>query len=1376
MKLLPYIFSSLCFLLSCEKKTVVENSQKRDFVEEISIPTKFSIEQYDNTKGLSNSSVNCIFQDSEKLMWIGTWDGLNRFDGNSFKIFRPENTSDNAISNQVVLKIAEGRPSEIWLITMQGISRYDKKNNHFDHYFFSDDKNPVVSESQFQLAVHPDKTVFCAVKTWGIGAFVNEKFQKINADFLQGKSIKIMDFDQTDNLFLLTYEGIFYQLKLSKNQNWTIIEKAEIASNVADFEIGKNVKYLSASGQLFQLDSISKSSEKVTENVKALNGTIFNHIIFEEKSGQLNVDSLKKNNFSWLKSFKNNKVTTIFQGSENVVWVGTDGDGIFKIQPQKTVFNLVSKTQVPQLDGGIVRTFLRDKKFLWIGTKGKGLLQLPWENINDANINPKIFDDQNANLNNSVYALEETGENLMIIGTDGEGISVFDRQTNKIFNWRQLSGTANLPYFKSVYTIYKDSSHVYLGTNGYGLIKFQLSRSKSGFSVKNFQQFRAGNIANSLSSDIIFSIIPENENQLWIGTRLGGLNLFDKKTQKFIIYKNQPDSPKSLSNNDVLSLAKDKQNRLFVGTSFGLNLMQKDENGLVYFERFSEESGLSNNTIHGIIPANNSLWLSTNFGITYFDLNNKKSRIFTKSDGLQNNEFSDGATYFDANSGLVFMGGIKGFNYFLPQKMNESSQIPDLFLEEISGQNQKNPFLQSVVISPGKGAEKKLKLKHNENFFDIHLSAITFIDNEKCSYAYKLEGFDKDWNYIDNRKIISFTNVPPGNYSLLLKWTNNDQVWSVPTKAIDIQIKAVWWQSNFALLSYGIFAIGFLFFVRSYKQKQASLQQNILIREKEEALHENRLSFFTNIAHEFLTPLTLIVGPANKLAENTNLDAKSDKYLHMIQRNSSRLLFLTQQLLEFRKAEDDHLANTVKKFDLTELVEQIAELFDDWALDKSIDFQLNASLNLEGWFDKDKLEKIIFNLLSNAFKYTPSGGKITMDCHIKRGDFEELNIKISNSGKGISKEKLDSLFDRFFLSDTNQDTDPEMFRTGIGLAYVNKLVNVLRGKIDVKSVEDKMTTFLVTIPCESNAFSEKEIDLVSSSVVMSAHLRNILEESNQNYVVPSKMNKIENLASSKKKIMVVEDEGEIHAYIAELLSDNYQIIAAFNGVEALEKMKQELPDLIISDVMMPEMDGVTLCKIVKTDLRTCHIPFIMLTAKNAVQHKLEGLENGANSYIPKPFYPEHLLLRIQKLLEEKELIFQHFTHDNLLSTEISTQNLSETERTFAKKIVELIKTNIANEQLNVSFLQNKLAMSTTQLHRKSKETFNISPTDLVRTIRLKFAAELLRKNQFTVSEICYKSGFNNRSYFYREFKKVFGDTPKNYQQNHQRKSKTFLNN
>ncbi|PCH54149.1 MAG: hybrid sensor histidine kinase/response regulator [Flavobacteriaceae bacterium] len=1341
------------------------------------LEVNYFVEQLDNTKGLSNSSVNTIFQDSENLLWIGTWDGLNRYDGGNFKIFRPELNNENSLSNQVILKIGEDITGQIWILTMQGINRYNKKNNIFKRYYFSRKNDPPLTESEFNIAFDASKKVFCMVKDWGIGYFNGNDFQLLNANNLPKESVKKMKFLPTGELLVLYENNQLYSLVFdTDNTGKMIISKVEIVSGgIREFGILPNQKIciipIIGDSEIYSLLDKNKQTISV-KNIKKIIGQTTNGLVVSNKSEYFIINSKGISvNKLWLKRLKNQKITTLTQGSENIIWTGTDGDGIFKMYPLRKSFNLISKTKVPELDGGIVRSFLKiEGNSFWVGTKGKGLFKFPYNfyEISNESLKYETFNESNSLINNAVFSLSKGKDNLVFIGTDGIGINVYDLKKSKLINWSEIEGKEKCELFKSTYAIYQDEKgFLWIGTNGYGMIRFKIERAGEKLKVTQFKRYLADNdVGGSISSNIIFSIVPKNKNELWIGTRLGGLNLFDKESGLFETYKRDKDNPKSLSSNDILCLNVDDDGKLWVGTSFGLNLLENFEKGSkAVFKSFTVKEGLPNNTIHGIVSDKKSnLWISTNFGLSNFIVDKSKFINYTKNEGLQNNEFADGAYYQDLESDFIFMGGIKGFNYFLPSKIVESTIIPDILIDKISGQNQQVPYYQGLVVSPNSKIVPSIVLEHDQNFFDVELAALTYINSEKCEYAYKMSNFDKNWNTINNRRIISFTNVPYGSYSLWIKWSNSDGVWSQPVQAIDIKIKPVFWRSNIAIALYFIFLFLLILLIVSYYQKQELLRKNILFRKKDEETHQNRLTFFTNIAHELQTPLTLIVGPAQKLAESIDINEKNQRFIKMIQRNSSRLLFLTQQLLEFRKAEFDYLEVIVKQFNLINLVEQIAELFDEWALQKKINYTVEIPSELEGWYDKDKIEKIVFNLLSNAFKYTPENGQIKLKFFIEDLPSKILNIMVVNSGKGLSKDNLDSLFDRFFLADKTGGTPGDLFRTGIGLAYIKKLVTVLRGDIIVDSKENKYTTFIISLPCDKEAFEDKELDKElnkeETQIFISHHLQNILEDS---YTDSSnKVSTLEAILNERKVVLIVEDEIEIQALINEMLKEKYKILMASNGVEALKIVETNIPDIIISDVMMPEMDGLEFCRKIKKNIKTCHIPFILLTAKSSVINRIEGLESGANSYIPKPFYPEHLLVRIQNLLEEKELIQNHFKKGSF-DENLTNIPVEAAEKSFMKKLLNLIQANIENENLQSSFLEKELGMSSSHLYRKIKQLFGIAPGDLIRTVRLKHAAELLKKSTLTVSEICYKSGFNNRSYFYREFKKMYDITPKNYQ-------------
>lgn len=1336
----------------------------------------FSITQLDRSHGLSNSSINTIFQDSDNLLWIGTWDGLNRYDGNNFKVYRPKLNDSNSLTNQVILKIEEDNHGYLWVLTMHGLNKYDRIKDNFQQFYFAKEISSPFSEFEYNMAVNKEKTVFCAVKDWGIGYFDGNEFKNLFVSGLPNETIKKMSFLNSGELVLLYSNNRMYSLKINTDENGDkkAITIEKLFEEVDNFEI--------VNGDSIYTSLISKAIvycnfQKQKNNLKSLEGSNIvsktsKGIILKTAKEYIEIDGYQNTLLNpWLQPLNDLKITSLYQGTDKIVWVGTDGDGIFKIHPKSNPFNLIDKTIIPDIKGGIVRAFLDDGQYsFWVATKGKGLFRFPKHFYKSSLNHPENYiqyNNTNSGINNAVFSLCKGNDNLLFIGSDGPGISVYDLKQQKLFLWSDIIGAEQCDYFNAVYTIYQDEDGVlWVGTNGYGLIRLKIKRSNKQLKIIDFKQFLVNKGANpTLSSNIVFAIVPKSDSELWVGTRLGGLNLYDKENNSFRVYRNQKGEDTSLINDDVLCLHIDKNDRLWVGTSFGLSCLNNSHQlNNLRFINYTKANGLLSNTIHGIVSDEASnLWLSTNFGLSRLIKNSSKFTNYTQSEGLQNNEFADGALYRSPYSNYIFAGGIKGFNYFYPSKIEESTEIPNLFIDKMSGQDEKMSYLKNLVITPNSNQPPAIILKYNQNFFDIDLSVLTFINADKCQLSYKLENFNDSWNKISSPRTISFTNVPSGNYMLWIKWSNTDGVWTLPVKAINIKVEPIIWQTDTAYLIYVLLFILFTLFIWSYFNKQYKLKKNIILQKQEEEIHHNRITFFTNIAHEFQTPLTLIVSPIQKLAELSNLNEKSRRYIKMIEQNASRLLFLTQQLLEFRKAEEDHLGVLVKKLDLVNLLEQIAELFDEWALQKNITFEVIIPSKLMGWFDKDKIEKIIFNLLSNAFKYTPEGGFIKLVFTIEgEAPLEQLKITIKNSGKGIPKSKIDTLFNRFTSIDEVRGTKYELFRTGIGLAYINKLVQVLRGNIKVKSNENKRTTFIVLLPCSEAFFSEIEKDKYTDEVFLSQHLKNIINTPILSNEIPSKHKAINEIISEKKKILIVEDKDEMHTFLNELLGENYSIIKAYDGIEALKILENQEPEIIISDVMMPKMDGVQLCNKVKNNVKTSHIPFIILTAGGSLNDRIKGLESGANSYISKPFHPHHLLVRIEKLLEEREVLKKYFKKD-IDGKRLYSLPIKSKEKEFIRKVINVIRANIDSEKLQSKLIEKEVGVSGSQLYRKVKEITGLSQGDLIRTVRLSFAAELLRSSALTVSEICYKSGFNNRSYFYREFKKAYNLTPKNYQ-------------
>lgn len=1341
----------------------------------------YALEQLDNSSGISHSSVNTVFQDSNNLLWLGTWDGLNRYDGRTFKVFRPELNNEHSLSNQVILKVTEDVQGNIWVLTLHGINQYDKHSGNFNRFYFTNRDKAALTDTEFNMALSPNKRLYVYAKEWGIGVFDGTSFQKIWEDSLLKSPIVQMKFLEENKLLILDASGQFSLLQLQEETGTVrTVGYSTYMENILDFEIldNQNILLIDSEGSpsLFTIDNGNLRKFDVEKSFSIIGKVPRGVVISTGLEHYLITLDNKLSVPKWLDILRGNKLMSLFHGAEGIYWAATDGEGVFKVYPKSKAFYGLSSHQVPDFEGTIVRSFLQTpERSLWVGTKGKGVFRFS-PDVLDMKTGENHYlnlNQGNSTINNAVYSLLATKDSLLLMGTDGPGVSLFDLKTDKLIAWEDVEGVPEQARFKSVYALYQDNDGVvWAGTSGYGLAKFKIRRTDTGISLDYFEQYMGDQgTQGEISSNIIFSIIPRDRGSLWVGTRLGGLNLFDRDKETFKVYRHEEGNPNSLSNNDILSMHKTKNGNLWIGTSFGLNVYK----GGGIFSHYTVEEGLPSNTIHGITSdKEGNLWISTNYGLSKWDAEERIFYNYTKEEGLQDNEFGDGAAYLGTD--YIFMGGRKGFNYFKPEQIHLSDQVPNLFIDRISGQDGSEPYYRNLVISPEKDTTPLIRLKHDQNFLNVEFSALTFINNKKCSYAYQLKQFDTEWKQIGTRTNLSFTNIPAGKYSLWLKWTNGDGVWSEPVEAAQFQIAPIFWRSGLAWILYILLFILFVLFILGYYQKRQSLQRSIHTRKEEEKAHENRLDFFTNVAHELQTPLTLMVAPIQRLGDTMQFDVKTKKYFDMVKKNTSRLLFLTHQILEFRKAEDGHLNIKKEYFDLVNLVEQIAELFDELALKKDISYNVELPKRLMGRFDKDLLEKIIFNLLSNAFKYTPDQGSIKLSIKIEehRGQ-ERLELNIVNSGDGIPKEKLKQIFEKFYLLEQDKEVGANMFRTGIGLAYTKKLVELLEGRITVVSKPGKVTTFCVELPINNTDVNAP--GTIAKSFMISPQLKDIAEQGKEDKPIEIQHRKLDTLNQyshqGRKYILLVEDDPEVQDLLEELLGDTYQLRIASHGGEALEELKIREPDLIISDVMMPIMDGVELCKRVKGNLDTCHIPFIMLTAKDSIKNKLEGIDSGANDYISKPFHPDYLLLRVQKLLEERERIQEHFSQGSPFEDLVGLAEEGE-DRIFIEKLIKLIQDNLNNEKLQSSFLEKELGISTSKLYRKTKELMGFSPGDLIRTMRLRHAAQLLQKSNLTVSEVCFRSGFNNRSYFHREFKKLYHKTPKDYQLFHKKSNETDI--
>lgn len=1339
---------------------------------------KFLLQQFDNSSGLSNSSVNTVFQDGDQLLWAGSWDGLNMFDGTDFRVFNYSGSREpgSSIGNNVILDIAEGSGNNIWINTIGGISRIEKRTGRIFQYFYNTSSRRRVSEKEYSIAADKSGNVYCYSRTDGLSRFDTKtnSFLKAGLPSLRGKHISKMLFDQSGRLWLLDSAGEVLICRDDKSvlKIVRVLQGRTPAENV--FRVGANV-IVSCNGALYLFDAALnyKSFPETPSEIKSIARYHSNYVIITGNQ-ELQVFDREFTKSSFLSAefakLRGIRTTSVYASKEGNLWIGTDGNGLIKICPLTRHFGLISSKQGYAFNKP-VRSFVEINDDLWVGTKGTGIIRFSGFGKQQDILKPSDFLNTSSGLdNNSVFALKKGPYPYVYIGTDGKGLSVYNLRSGKIINWADIKGTSSLPSFGSVYAILPDRDNsVWLGTSGNGLIHLSLATAPSGaLSVKNFRQYLSEK-TKGLANDIIYALTLTSDRFLWIACRYGGLSVLDKQTGVFRTFRASGHAG-SLSNNDVLSLYCDAGKGLWIGTSYGLNYLSAGQllKPTPAFRKFTMSDGLPNNTIHAISQAaDGDIWISTNKGLARVKLSSGIITTFNENDGLQSNEFSDGAI-LKSDNGQLFFGGIYGFNYFHPADLKENEERANLLISHLQIGNKTASENQLLVLTPSSSRPQACITDRDMNFFRLVLKPVNFANPVKNQLTYKLEGYDKNWNYSGTDGLIAYNNVNPGNYTLLVRWPDGNGSWTSPVPVIRLTVKQYFWLSYPALVFYLLITVISAYLFHRYRKNKIEmkfrLEMEHQLREKDESIHQQRLNFFTNIAHEIQTPLTLIVGSIEHFlhsGKNESLKGRENGYfLSLVHQHSLRLTYLVQQLMEFRKAEAGFLGKTINYIDISKMLCSLTALFLPESKKNGRPFIVEIQEGLAGFVDKDKLEKILFNLLSNAFKHSSSEDLIRFSATYDKVK-NVLEITVSNTGCRMKREDIGLLFNRFYTSSETSSGKPS---TGIGLAFAKELALLIGAEIGARLEETDTIVFTLAVPiaATSDQNIENEVATSAPSYLHEALLQHYEQPPLTDAVEENKSSLIEGLhKNSKCSILVVEDEPELRFLLHDVLKEQYIVYEAGNGIEALELLRKTTPDLIISDVMMPDMDGITLCNEVKNTPATAQIPFIMLSAKGTEENKQEGYESGADAYIPKPFNLNYLQVRIRKLLDY-HIRMQNLIKDQNIASQFMNADIADMDKAFLESVLKVIEHNLDEPDLNASLIEDKLAMSKMQLYRKLKALAGMTPAEFIKRVRLKHASDMLLNSQFTVSEIIYKTGFNSKSYFFREFKKIYQCAPNDY--------------
>jgi signal transduction histidine kinase/DNA-binding response OmpR family regulator/streptogramin lyase len=1092
------------------------------------------------------------------------------------------------------------------------------------------------------------------------------------------------------------------------------------------------------------------SSNLVTQLVQDNNGLVW---VATDHGGVTLID--KKNNFStnYLlndpkdpRSLSQNSITSLYKDDNGIIWLGTYKQGVNYLNGNLVKFphyhHLESNARSLQYDD--VNRFVEDKSGnIWIGTNGGGLIYFDRKNNSFKQF---LHDPNNSNSlsSNVIVSLWMDHEDKLWIGTFYGGLNCFDGK--KFTHFRHSDNDASSLSNDNVWEIFEDrENNLWIGTLGSGLDV--LDRKTNRFEHYRYQEGKPG----TLLSNYISAILQDKKGNLWIGTAIG-VAVFEKNKTTPTFYHHE----NGLSNNNVICLLEDSKGRIWVGTREGLNLFNEQTKS---FQVFSSTDGLPDNAILNILEDDRqSLWISTPNGLCNAVLKQKEDGLglsiinYDETNNLQNREFNENAA-LKTKAGELIFGGPSGFNIIDPNKIIKPVNHPKIVFTGLQILNNNvevgEEINNRVLLQQALPQLQSIDLKYKENVFSIEFASLNFSHSNRDKYAYMLEGFNSDWLYADgSQRRVTYTNLDPGHYTFKVKILNDDGVWS-DVKILKINIAPPFWRTPLAYIFYTLAVFGILLLIRKITldriHMRFEMQQQRREAERAHAIEQLKTKFFTNVSHEFRTPLSLIISPLDKIIKNTN-DEDQRKQLNLVHRNAKRLLNLVNQLLDFRKMEVQEVKLHPAIGDIIKFAEDISYSFTDIAEKKAIQFSFSSNAErLEIYFDKDKIEKILFNLLSNAFKYTHNNGTVSVRLiYTPKSEEEEgtLAIEVQDTGIGIPADKHEKIFERFFQTDVPDSMVNQ--GTGIGLAITKEFVRLHNGVITVKSEPEKGTCFTVTLPA-------KKIHEISAHSAVAPVL---IEDAEQIVFEESQSN------GKRKTIVIVEDNEDLRFYLKENLRGQYHVEEASNGREGWEKIKLLNPDLVVSDIMMPLMDGIELAKKIKSDTLTAHIPVILLTAMGSEEKQIEGFHAGVNDYITKPFTFEILASRIKNLLAQQKLLQKRFQKQ--IEVNPSEVTVTPVDEKFLKQALEIVEKFMDDADFSVEDFSREMCMSRVALYKKILSLTGKAPLEFIRSIRLKRAAQLLAKSGMSVSEIAYEVGFNNPKNFTKYFKEEFKVLPSQY--------------
>jgi ligand-binding sensor domain-containing protein/nitrogen-specific signal transduction histidine kinase/DNA-binding NarL/FixJ family response regulator len=1311
-------------------------------------------------RGLSQTSVLSIGQDKNGFMWFGTRYGLNRYDGHHIKIYQYAESDSNSLSNNYVTTIFSDSKKRLWIGTSIGLNLYDERNDAFKRIASQPKTTKGLSSHVINCLTEDSKGNIWIGTLNGLNLLKNGKLSVITKFFNTKNgdglfhNVRSVKEDHQGNIWVGTSNGLLkmavingeYQPTIFKNNGSPGDISANYISNITEDKNHK-IWVSTQSNGLNLFDPVTQKFKRFQFSAANKNTIVSNTIrnMVVDDAGKLWIGTLNgisimdTQNFTFQnlqfdpdnkKSLNQNSVHKLYKDNNGSIWVGTYFGGININYPYTTAFTVHDRSRSKSsINNNVISGFAEDQnKNLWIGTEGGGISL-----YNKSTQTFKAYQNtggSNALKSNLVKTVLFASDGKLWVGTHSGGLNVYDPKTNRFKSFNFSNQNEDVP----------DEISAIVETKSHRLI---VATQRNGIKISNPNktEFKDLRLPASIPSSAKVKALMVNEAKIYFGTT-NGFFIYDENTNRFYtVLDHQLNKP---LNYYVNCISKTKANEIFLGTyNSGLLLYDQNKNSI---KAYTTRNGLPHDNVLGMIEDDKgNLWISTANGLSMFNRLKKTFKNYTVADGLPGNEFNANA-FFKSSSGELFFGGYNGFISFFPDHIQSNDKASKVIITELKLQNKTvNINGNDGLLDENISLKDKLIFESDQNTFSLSFALLNFIKPEKNRYAYKLDGFEKSWNEV-GMPTATYTNLPAGSYTFLVKGINNDGVLSANTGKIKIIVNPPFYRTWWAYLFYFCIIAAVLFVIARYVLIRALLK-------KEKEVNEHKLEFFTNISHEIRTPLTLIVGPLEQLIENAKDNPTLNRDLQPIKNNADRLMNLVTELLDFRKAESGKMALHVSPGDFVKFCKEIFMAFQNMALSKEINYTFQAaSPQIELYFDKVQLEKVLFNLLSNAFKFTPDGGKISLK--ISQED-ELVTLKICDNGKGIPLESQANLFNNFYQANANTTIG-----TGLGLSFSKSIVELHHGKISFQSLpangsQNGQTCFSVKLKTGKAHFNSSDFitDYVYYDDAVNYNLQERFEPQPEE-TTPALQDK------KRYTLLLVEDNAEVRSFIKNALSAAYNIQESENGMEGLESAIELIPDLIISDVMMPVMDGLELCRQIKTDERTSHIPVILLTARSAYVHQINGFENGADAYIMKPFNLKVLELNIKNTLAARETIKHKFAQ--VITLEPSNLVINKTEEGFLMKIMKIIENHISDPQFDVPTLSAEIGMSQPILYKKIRALTDLSVNDFIKSLRIKRAAQLLKQNAGNIAEVAYAVGFNDRKYFSLEFKKHFGKTPSEF--------------